>query len=123
MKPIGKGSQSDPSRWNSQTPETVTKLAQHSIDADLASLTDFFVSMRRIYPSIFSGWSLTQFKNWNDQRILELAERPPPETTSQARKRIWLANGKTIWNPETRRTEVGRWNESKGDFELIPKSS
>ena len=88
MKPIPKTYKSDPSQWNSQTPETVTKLAQHSIDADLASLNDFFCSMRRIYPSIFSGWSLTQFKNWNDQRILELAEKPPIEDTETARRRI-----------------------------------
>ena len=80
--------QTDPSRWNSADPNTVTELAKHSINADLAELTDFFVHMRRIYPSIFRGWSLTQFKNWNDQRILDLAIIPPIETTEQARARI-----------------------------------
>ncbi len=115
-----KPGQSDPSRWSSQDPDTVTTLAQNSIDVDTSALYDFYAVMRRQYPSIFRGWSIEQFKNWNDDRIAQLAINPPIETTAQARKRIWLANGKMIWNPETRRTEVGRWNESKGDFELIP---
>ena len=64
-------------RWSSADPATVTALAKHSIDADLAAITDFFVHMRHIYPSMFRGWSLTQFKNWNDERILALADPEP----------------------------------------------
>ena len=79
---------SDPGRWSSADPDSVTKLAQHHIDADVAEINDFFWSMRRQYPGIFQGWSLTQFKNWNDERILALAEKPPIETTEQARARI-----------------------------------
>ena len=112
---------SDPSRWSSADPDTVTKLAEHRINIDLAELPDMYWYMRRQYPGVFQGWSIEQFKNWNDERILALATRPAPETTAQARKRMWQANGKMIWNPETRRTERGRWNEITGNSELIPK--
>ena len=112
--------QSDPSRWDSADPDTVAKIAQRSIDVDMAALYDWYWQCKRQYPGTFRGWTIEQFKNWNDSRIAALDEPAPVETTAQARKRIWEQAGKRMWNPETRKIESSRWNDASGDFELIP---
>ena len=70
---------SDPSRWDSADPDAVTKLAQSSINVDLAALQDWFYECKRQHPSIFRNWTIEQFKNWNDQRIADLVT--PAEVT------------------------------------------
>ena len=75
---------SNPSRWDSADPDTVTRLAEHGINADLAALNDWFYQCKRQYPSIFRGWTVEQFKNWNDKRIAELELQPPAQIYDQA---------------------------------------
>ena len=75
---------SDPSRWDSADPDAVTKLAQSSINVDLAALQDWFAFCRLKYPSIFRGWTVEQFKNWNDERIAALDREYPAQTYDEA---------------------------------------
>ena len=65
-------------------PDTVTALAAASITIDLAALNDWFMYCRFKYPSIFRGWTIEQFKNWNDKRIAELELQPPAQTYDEA---------------------------------------
>ena len=113
---------SDPDRWNSVDPDAVTTLAQVSINMDLAALHDWFMQCKRQYPSVFRGWSIEQFKNWNDQRIADLIDNKPGAalSTAETRKRMWERSGKRIWNPDTKQLEPSQWNDATGDFELIP---
>ena len=79
-----KNRNSDPKRWDSADPDTITALAAASITIDLAALNDWFMYCRFKYPSIFRSWTVEQFKNWNDKRIAELELQPPPQTYDQA---------------------------------------
>ena len=74
---MSKYPKADPSRWNSADPADVTKLAQRSIDVDMAALYDWYWQCKRMYPGVFQGWSIEQFKNWNDKRIADLIEPEP----------------------------------------------
>lgn len=67
-----KPGQSDPGRWSLPDPDTLTNLAAASIDVDTAELHDYYAQMRRMYPSIFRGWSIEQFKNWIDSKVAAL---------------------------------------------------
>jgi len=104
MKPP-KNYKSDPSRWDSADPDTVTHLAQHSIDMDIAALNDWFMYCKSKYPSQFRHWTMTQFKNWNDQRIADLDIKLPAQTTAEALKEIEgrVSGMAGKWDPETKK--------------------
>ena len=101
-------------------PNHVTSNLKHEIDVDLAALQDWYAYCRFKYPSKFRGWSIQQFKNWNDRRIEELDGPTQMLSTAVARKRIWESTGKRMWNPDTKQLEPSQWNDATGDFELIP---
>ena len=79
-----KNRNSDPKRWDSADPDTITALAAASITIDLAAMQDWFGYCRFKYPSIFRGWTIEQFKNWNDERIAALDREYPPQTYDEA---------------------------------------
>ena len=65
-------------------PDTVTALAAASITIDLAAMQDWFGYCRFKYPSKFRGWTIEQFKNWNEERIAALDREYPVQTYDEA---------------------------------------
>ena len=73
-------------------PDTVTALAAASINIDLASLHDWFMYCKMKYPSTFRGWTIEQFKIWNDQRIAALNGPIPTAEVSEMSGTALMAN-------------------------------
>ena len=105
-------------RWSN--PDELTARINKGMNVDLAALQDWFGYCRFKYPSKFRGWTIAQFKDWNDRRIEELDGPTQMLSTAVARKRIWESTGKRMWNPDTKQLEPSQWNDANGDFELIP---
>jgi len=73
-----------PDRWGSKDPDKLTKGLKGEIDVDLAALNDWFLYCKMKYPSFFRGWTIEQFKTWNELRIAAL-EAPHPHKDYDAR--------------------------------------
>ena len=78
---------SNPSRWDN--PDTITNQTQQGLNIDLAALNDWFGYCRMKYPSTFRGWSIEEFKRWNELRIAELDRTPKPQTYEEAKAEIF----------------------------------
>ena len=65
-------------RWSN--PDELTARINKGMNVDLAALQDWFGYCRFKYPSIFRGWTIEQFKDWNEERIAALDREHPPQT-------------------------------------------
>lgn len=104
---------SNPSRWDS--PDKLTANLGQEIQTDLADLADWFWYCKRNFPTTFRGWSMTQFKIWNEQRIAELETSQRNKDYGEALLELEKATGNRRWCPTDKKViSIDAWIEKHG---------